>query len=216
MAEHDYRITSEDQIVEILGSPDVNTAAKISDHLDDLSQDFIRTSTLVFVSTVDKDGRLDVSPKGDGPGFCQIADDKTLLLPERPGNKLAFDFRNILQTGRIGMVFLIPGIREVVRVNGSAEITNDPVLLEQLAMYNRPALLCTRITVEECFLHCGRALVRSNVWRSENWPTNVPDVSYGRLYRSMAIKAGSPDAEAAQIKDQTNEQAEIVYKNELY
>ncbi len=210
-----WRIDSSDQLRDTLGQPVPGVAAKVADRLDPVSKDFIKHSPLALVSTVDSAGRLDVSPKGDAPGFCHVADDYTLLLPDRKGNKLAFGFDNILQTQRIGLLFLIPRARETLRVNGSAEITRDPALLEQLSAQGRPALLCTRIFVEECFLHCGKALIRSRLWQPEHWQ-EPPDVSFGRQLRDMAVERGTPVSEAEKGKNVVNELAEQAYRDELY
>ena len=160
-----WRIDSPQQIAEILGEPHPGVADKVRDSLDAAARDFIEHSPLALVATVDSRGRLDVSPKGDAPGFCRIQDDRTLLLPERKGNRLAFGFKNILQTGRIALIFLLPKARETLRVNGAAELSRDPELLERLSAQGKPALLCTRIAIEECFLHCGKALIRSQLWQ---------------------------------------------------
>ena len=210
-----WRIESPEQIAEILGAPVPGVAAKVMDRLDATSRDFIASSPLVLVSTVDAAGRVDVSPKGDAPGFCHVADDRTLLLPDRKGNKLAFGFQNILQTGRIGLLFLLPRVRETLRINGSAEITREPALLERLSAQGKPALLCTRIHVEECFMHCGKALIRSDLWQPERWQ-HPPDVSFGRQMRDRAIASGRPESEAEQGKKVVDELAEQAYRDELY
>lgn len=211
----EWRIDRVDQIAEILGDPVPGVAAKVGDRLDAVSRDFIGHSPLVLVSTVDLAGRLDVSPKGDAPGFCRVADDRTLLLPDRIGNRLAFGFRNILETGRIGLLFLLPGVRETLRVNGAAEISREPALLERLSAHGRPALLCTRIHVEECFLHCGKALIRSKLWQPEQW-LEPPDVSFGRQMRERAIAGGASVGEAERGMELVDEFAERAYRDELY
>ena len=211
----EWRVDSADLIAEILGQPVTGIAAKLADRLDAVCRDFIAQSPLILVSTVDTAGRLDVSPKGDAPGFCHVADDQTLLLPDRKGNKLAFGFKNILETGRIGLLFLLPGVRETLRINRSAEITRDPALLSRLSAQGQPALLCTRIHVEECFLHCGKALIRSKLWQPESWQ-EPPDVSFGRQMRDKAIESGSPASDADRGKNLVNELAEQSYRDELY
>lgn len=211
----EWRVDSPDQVAEILGEAVPGIAQKVADRLDAVSRDFIEHSPLALVSTVDAAGRLDVSPKGDAPGFCHIADDRTLLLPDRKGNRLAFGFKNILQTHRIGLLFLMPKVRESLRVNGSAEITRDPALLERLAVKGRPALLCTRIHVEECFLHCGKALIRSKLWQPEHWQ-EPPDVTFGRQMRDKALERGASLGDAERGEKLANELAETAYRDELY
>lgn len=210
-----WQVVSADQVAEILGQAHPGVAAKVSDRLDATSRDFIRNAPLVLVSTSDAAGRLDVSPKGDAPGFCHVADDRTLLLPDRKGNNLAFGFRNVLETGRIGLLFLMPRVRETLRVNGSAELTRDPELLERLSAQGKPALLCTRIRVEECFMHCGKALIRSQLWKPERW-LEPPDVGFGRQMRERAVESGASIAEAERGRKLADELVEQAYRDELY
>ena len=213
-----WRIDSPKQLAEILGQPRSGGADKVSDRLDPACKDFIKHSPLALVSTVDAAGRLDISPKGDAPGFCRIADDKTLLLPDRKGNRLTFGFHNILETERISLLFVIPRVRETLRVNGSAAITRDPELLEQLSVRGKPALLCTQIHIDECFLHCGKAMIRSQIWQPELWQ-EPPDVSFGRQMRDKALRNGSPIPDAEKGKDfakDLNDLVEQSYRDELY
>ena len=211
----EWKVDSADQIAAILGQPVAGVAAKVADRLDATCRDFIAHSPLVLVSTFDAAGRLDVSPKGDAPGFCHVADDRTLLIPDRKGNKLAFGFRNLLETRRIGLLFLVPRIRETLRVNGSAEITRDPALLARLSAQGSPALLCTRVQVEECFLHCGKALIRSQLWQPDHW-LSPPDVGFGRQMRDKAVANGSAASDADRGKKVIDDLAEQSYRDELY
>ncbi len=164
-----FQITTEDQITAILGEPPDFVLAKISDRVDASAAAFIARSPLAFVGTVDRDGGIDVSPKGDLPGFVHVTSPNSLLLPERNGNNLAYGPRNILATGRIGLIFVVPGQRETLRVNGTASLNNDPALLEQLSARGKPSLLCTDVRVEECFFHCGKAMIRSRAWDPDSW-----------------------------------------------
>lgn len=166
-------VTEPDQVTTILGEAPDFVRSKLGDRLDEPTAAFIAMSPLVFVATNARDGRLDVSPKGDAPGFVHAIDATTLLIPERKGNNLAFGPRNIIETGRIGLVFVVPGQRETLRVNGTASLTVDPGLLDQLGAQGRPALLVTRVEIEECFFHCGKAFIRSHVWSPETWPTTT-------------------------------------------
>ena len=165
-----HGVTDPAQLDTILGTAPDFVRNKLGDCLDDPTRAFIASSPLVFVATSDRDGRLDVSPKGDAAGFVHAVDATTLLIPERKGNNLAFGPRNIIETGRIGLIFLVPGQRETLRVNGSASLSIDPVLLARLEAHGRPALLCTRVEIEECFFHCGKAIIRSNLWHPATWP----------------------------------------------
>lgn len=203
-----FRIETEAQIDELLGTVSPLVSQKVFDHVDEFAAAFIARSPLLLVATSDRDGRLDVSPKGDEPGFVVVEDERTLLLPERPGNKMALGFRNILGNPRVGLVFVVPGTTETLRANGTAELTRDPALLERLAAKGKPALLVTRITVEECFFHCGKAFIRSALWKPDSWPAGYR-VNLGR---QLAKKMGGNDDVAEQIDQGLAES----YKTTLY
>lgn len=184
-----HRIETEQQLRELIAEPNAVVRQKVFDHVDEFAAAFIERSPLVLKATSGSDGTLDVSPKGDAPGFALVEDPKTILLPDRPGNKLVYGFRNILATGRLGLIFVVPGVSETLRVNGSAELTRDPELLERLSARNKPALLVTRLTVEECFFHCGKAFVRSKLWKPETWPEGVK----ANIAKQLARKIGGGD-----------------------
>ncbi len=165
----DYRISSAQDLEAVLGAPFEDLKLKIRAELDDIMKEFIADSPLVFVSTVDEAGRPDISPKGDPGGFVQVADNGDLLIPERPGNRLAMGFRNILANGLIGLIFVIPKQRETLRVKGRATLHTDPQVLESMTVNGKPALMYTRVQVEEAFFHCGKAMIRSRLWQPERW-----------------------------------------------
>lgn len=167
---HDpHLIASVEQLRELIPAPQPAAARKVGAELDEEAVRFIAESPLVFVATVDQGFNADVSPKGDRPGFVQVEDRRSLLLPERSGNRLTFGFQNILQTGTIGLIFVVPGVRETLRINGQAHLTKDPALLQRLAAGDKPALLATRIAVRECFFHCAKAFIRSGAWEPASW-----------------------------------------------
>jgi len=168
-----YRICSEAELREVIAEPNAVLEQKIFDHLDEFASAFVREAPLLLLATTGADGGVDVSPKGDEPGFVHIQDEKTLVIPDRPGNKLAYGFRNILENPSVGLIFVVPGVVETLRVNGRAEITRDPVLLEELTARNKPAVLATRVHVDESFFHCGKAFVRSSLWKPATWPEGV-------------------------------------------
>ncbi len=192
-----WRIENEEQIEELLGSPSPVVQQKIFDHVDEYAAAFIAKSPLLLVATSDRDGRLDVSPKGDAPGFVSVEDSKTLLLPERIGNRLAFGFRNILSNPRIALIFVVPGTTETLRLSGTAELTRDPALLERLSAKGKEALLVTRVAVEECFFHCGKAFIRSALWQPGTWPEGYR-VNFGR---QLAKRMGGGDDIAGKIEE---------------
>jgi uncharacterized protein len=203
-----WRIQSEDQIDGILGRPSQMVEQKIFDHVDEYAAAFIAKSPLLLVATSDRNGRLDVSPKGDAAGFASLEDQKTLLVPERPGNKLAFGFRNILSNPRIALIFVVPGTTETLRLSGTAGLTRDPALLERLSAKGKPALLVTRVSVEKCFFHCGKAFLRSSLWDQSTWPEGYR-VNFGR---QLAKRMGGGEDVAGKIEEALVDS----YTNRLY
>ncbi len=165
----EYVITDEAQLAEILGEPSELVKQKIGHSLNDAMKEFIRRSPMLMYSTIDAQGLGDVSPKGDAPGFVQVDDNGNLLIPDRPGNKLAFGYRNLLANPAIGLIFVVPTMTETLRVKGTAVVSNDPELLQQLSARGKPATLCALVTVKECFFHCGKAMIRSDMWKPERW-----------------------------------------------
>ncbi len=181
----------------IVGEPHKVTPMKVMDALDDVSIDFIRHSPFLLLSTVDTEGQPDVSPKGDDAGFVKVVDSRHLLIPDRKGNKLIFSLQNILANPRIGILFLVPGTEETLRVHGTAELTSDPEIVQELAARGQPALLAIRVTVEKCFFHCAKAFKRSQLWKPESWPSRLR-ISFGKM---LASKLGGDGALAKQIDD---------------
>lgn len=210
-----WAVATIEQLREVIGEPDPMTGQKVAPEIDEVSRDFISASPLVLVSTSDENGNLDVSPKGDAPGFCLVEDDRTLVLPERPGNKLAYGFLNILSHGKIGLIFLLPRVRETLRINGTATLTRDPALLEQLSANGKPALLATRVAVEECFMHCGKALIRSKLWQHESW-AEPPQISFARQIKVKAQKQGAATKELENFADVIEEGIQKDYAEGLY
>src|SRR4051812_25750294 len=157
-------ITSEAQLREIMGEPAELAIKKETDFLSDACRTFIEQSPFLLVATASADGRCDVSPKGDAPGFVQVLDDRHLVIPDRPGNRRFDGLRNILETGRIGLIFLVPGRDETLRANGRAWITRDPELLVTMQVQGKDPWFGIGVEVEECFLHCGKAFRRSHLW----------------------------------------------------
>jgi hypothetical protein len=191
------RITSVEQLRTILPEPRATTKLKILPELDEQARDFIETSPFVFLATVDNSGAVEVSPKGDEPGFAKIENAKTLLIPERAGNNLAYGLQNILATGRIGLIFVRPRTGETLRVSGRAEVFDDAELLQQLGSEKRPALLAVRVHIEKCFFHCARSFLRARLWEPESWP-EAKRISFGKV---IAPKMGGDEAAAQQIDD---------------
>lgn len=157
-------ITSMEELRALIGIPTDKSVRKQQAHLDDYCQNFITRSPFVLIGSVDASGACDVSPRGDGPGFVLVLDERTLLIPERPGNRRADTLTNILQTSTVGLLFLIPGSEETLRVNGHGYLVQDITLLERAAAKGKHPLLAIGIEVQECFVHCANALKRSKLW----------------------------------------------------
>jgi PPOX class probable FMN-dependent enzyme len=191
-----HAITDTDALRAVIGDEFPGLSEKNQSRLNEFAIDFLARAPFLVLSTADQDGNIDASPKGDGPGFVLVEDDQTLVIPDRPGNKLAYGHQNILSNPKVGVLFMIPGTPETLRVNGSATLTADPALLERLAARSKPAVLAIRIHVEECFFHCAKAFIRSALWKHEAWPERHK-VSFGEMF----AKQRGGDAESAKQLD---------------
>lgn len=163
-------IASEEQFRAVMGDPSDRAARKEIAFLDRHCRAFISRSPFVLVSSSDADGRMDVSPKGDPPGFVQVLDDTTLAIPDRLGNRRADTFRNLLQRDTIGLLFLVPGKRETLRVSGRAVIVRDRALRESMAVSGRLPDFALVVGVEQVMFHCAKCVIRSNLWNPAAWP----------------------------------------------
>lgn len=204
----DYVVSSEEELGSIIGEPHDFIKQKVCASLDDVMAEFIGRSPLIFLSTIDDRGLVDTSPKGDAAGFVHVSKDGCLLIPDRPGNKLMFGFKNILHNDSVGVIFVVPTMRETLRVKGRAVITRDPALLEELSAHGKPALLCTRIEVQECFFHCGKAMIRSKMWQPEHWPSYDDSLIVRQVSKTMG-----GDAELESVLAEGLEES---YRDELY
>ena len=164
----------------IVGESIPGLGLKNQNTISDEAREYIERSPFLVLATSDAEGRLDASPKGDEPGFCLIEDERTLVIPDRPGNKLVYGLQNILANPRVGVIFMLPGTPETVRVNGTASLTADPELLARLAARGKPAVLAIRIHVDECFHHCAKAFIRSKLWKPETWSERLK-ISFGAM-----------------------------------
>jgi len=198
-AEHDIRTV--DQLRAIVGEASPVTPVKILAALDPTMQEFIRRSPFLVLSTADAERRQEASPKGDTAGFVAIEDEHTLLIPERKGNRLVMGLRNILANPHVGLLLMIPGTPETLRVNGRAELTRDPEVCARLAARGQPAILAIRVRVEECFFHCGKAFLRADLWKPETWPERHR-ISFGKM---LAPRIGADDSVAAAIDQMIDE-----------
>jgi uncharacterized protein len=155
------------EIREIYGEPNERAVKKQLVKLEQHSRAFIAMSPFIVMATCDAEGRCDASPKGDAPGFVHVVDNETLLIPDRLGNNRIDSISNILQHPRIGLIFFVPGIRETLRVNGRAQITVDPELLEPTSVNGKLPRSGILVMADEVYFHCGKALIRSDLWNPE-------------------------------------------------
>lgn len=162
-------VTSSDLLEEIVGPPSEMVRKKQLSRLDGHMRTFISLAPFVLLGTADGEGRCDVSPRGDAPGFVRVLEDSLLVLPERPGNRRADSLHNILERPQVGLLFLIPGRGETLRVNGRACLVRDAELLAEMAVQGKTPPLAIAVEVEECYLHCARSLLRANLWKPAAW-----------------------------------------------
>ncbi|MEP7291494.1 MAG: pyridoxamine 5'-phosphate oxidase family protein [Chloroflexota bacterium] len=165
-------IETMDALREIIGQPAQRSLDKVQTEIDELSAAWIAASPFVLIATSDTNGNLDVSPKGDPAGFVQVLDRKTLLIPDRPGNRRIDTLGNILQHPKVGLIFLVPGKQETLRVNGRARIVRDAALRERFAVNGKLPALLIAVTAEEVYVHCAKCVIRSGLWENVESPLN--------------------------------------------
>jgi uncharacterized protein len=194
-------VNSVDELRAIVGQPNKYVANKVGKRLSAVQQDWLAHSPLGFVATTDAQGRVDVSPKGDLPGFVHVIDDTTIAIPERPGNKRVDGYLNVLERPHVGTLFLIPGRGDTLRINGTARILADAEYFEAMTVQDKRPILALEIDVEEVFFHCAKAFLRSDAWDPSSWnPTAVPSVAK----IAQAIKADMSLAELEKYYDEKN------------
>jgi PPOX class probable FMN-dependent enzyme len=193
-------IAAEDTLRATLGEPSEVVKAKIADRLNGLTRQFVERSPFVCLATSAADGTCDVSPRGDPAGFVKVLDERTLLLPDRPGNRLADSLRNVLENPHVALIFIIPGISDTFRVNGRATIVEDPKLLEPCAVEGKAPTLGLRIEVDEAYTHCPKAFLRAKLWDPEAYADRSELPSSGELMRSVGAEVDPKqyDAERAE------------------
>jgi hypothetical protein len=170
MSVFDRTVTTEAELREVIGMPSSLALAKEMPALDVHCRAFIARSPFLLLATAGASGQCDVSPKGDAPGFVRVLDDRHLAIPDRPGNKRLDGMRNLLENPHVGLIFLVPGVEETLRVNGRAWIVRDPALLAGMEVRGKVPTLAIGVEVEEAFLHCAKAFKRSGLWEPGRWP----------------------------------------------
>jgi uncharacterized protein len=160
----DQVVTTESELREIVGRPNRWLTAKMLPKLDKKCRQFIAVSPFVVIGSASAAGPIDMSPKGDPPGFVHVLDDATLVVPDRPGNRRVDTFLNVLQNPHVGLVFLVPGRRETLRVFGTGLIVRDPRIMTEVALNGHPPDIALVVTVTRVYFYCGRCIARSRLW----------------------------------------------------
>ena len=173
-------ISTTDEIREVLGDVLYSQDTKCIDHIDQHCRLWIERSTFLVISTFSKAGQIDVAPKGDPAGSWKVLDKHTVAIPDRLGNNRADTFNNILENPRVGLMFVVPSRREVVRVSGTALIVKDHELLESMAVKDKLPNFAIIIRVEEAMFHCGKSMIRSNLWDPDKWASTEGLPTYGQ------------------------------------
>ncbi len=177
------------------------------DHIDRHAREFIAAAPFVVISTADAEGWPDASPRGDAPGFVTVADDKRLHLPDRPGNNRLDTLENILRNPKVGLLFLVPGRLETLRVNGTARLLTDPDLCAAHAVRGRPARSILEVEARSVYFQCGKAVVRSGLWQKERWPAIAGLATFAE---ALTDQVKSVD------KAVVEERLEVSYRDKLY
>ena len=167
-------ITSEAELRELLGEPAVRAATKDRKTLHAHDRAWLARSPFCLLATAGADGTCDVSPKGDPTGFVHVLDDTTIVIPDRPGNRRADGFRNILANPHAGLLFVVPGREETLRINGRARLVRDAPYFDELVVRGHRPKLALVVEIEQIFFHCAKAFKRASLWRPDTWPE--PDV----------------------------------------
>ena len=168
-------IGTREQLREVVGTPGARAASKERTRLEQVHRDWLAASPFCLIATADADGACVVSPKGDPPGFALVLDDTTLAIPERPGNRRADGYENVLANARVGLLFVVPGRTDTLRVNGRATLVADAPFFDRMVVKGHRPVLALVVHVEQVFFHCGKAFLRSQLWEPDTWaPEALP------------------------------------------
>ncbi len=194
------QLTTKEAIRAHYGEPSPLSLAKEMTRLDPHSRAFIALSPFIVIASSDAEGRCDATPRGDAPGFVAVLDDHTLALPDRAGNRRVDTMLNFAENPRVGLLFLVPGVSETLRVNGRVRISLDPDLLAPMAANGKPPTSAAVVSIEEVYFQCGKALIRSDLWNADR---RLPKGSFPPLGQIIAdqTKAGDPEAMSRTIEE---------------
>ncbi len=192
----DEFVTSLDEVSAVMGKPSQRVLQKVSDHIDDFCSGFIAKSPFLVIGSLGTEGHFELSPKGDPAGFVKVLDDKHLAIPDRLGNRRADTFRNVLQNPKVGLIFLIPGKPETLRIGGEARIVRDQGLRESMAVAGRLPDFAMVVYVERVFMHCPKCMLRSKLWQPEAWP----DLAGTPSMAEMMVKSGELEITTGELQ----------------
>jgi PPOX class probable FMN-dependent enzyme len=187
-------IESREELRTLYKSPGDNAVRKELPRLDGHCRSFIAKSPFVLIGSSDGNGNADVTPKGDRPGFVAILDDNNIAIPDRPGNNRLDTLENIVVNPAVGLLFLIPGMNDTLRINGHARITADNALRERLAVDGKLPISVTVVSVKAAYMHCAKAFMRSELWKPESWPDRATLPTLGEILRDQLALAQSAEA----------------------
>lgn len=202
-------VTSAAELAALIGSPSELALKKQLSELDEHMRAFIAESPFVLIGTVGQDGRCDVSPRGDTPSAARVLDSRTLVIAERPGNRRADSLRNIIETSRVGLLFMVPGLGETLRINGRACVIRDDEALAPLAVQGRRPVMGIGIEVEECYFQCAKALIRSGLWQSPADRGNLSRPCFAQILMDQTKIEG-------ETVESLNQRIEESYAERLY
>ena len=203
-------VNSEQALRELYGQPGERAVAKEQARLDGPTRAFIARAPFLVMGTAGADGRCDVSPKGDAPGFVHVLDDHHLAVPDRLGNNRLDGLRNVVENGHVALIFFIPGREDTLRVNGRATVSRDEALLDRLAMNGKRPQTALVVEVEQVFMHCARAFKRAGLWDPQRWPDASGVPSMQRMIWDL-LPAKPEGKTLEQYERESNERQKILY-----
>jgi uncharacterized protein len=193
------RITTAEELRSHYRPPAARVVRKELDHVDRHCRRFVEESPFLVLATVGADGRVDASPRGDLPGFVEVADDHTVLIPDRPGNNRLDSLSNLLERDNAAVIFMIPGVDETLRINGTIAIHDDAELRERFDVGGRLPATVLVMHVEQAYLHCAKAFMRSRLWHPERWPVQRPIPTLGEMIHDQIGESAPAESQEAML-----------------